>query len=60
MVSLRPGEQATADDLAAALEPLARFKRPRRFVFVDEVVRGPNGKADYKWAKAEAAKPSGI
>ena len=55
VVSLRPGEHATADELAAALEPLARFKRPRRFVIVDEVVRGPNGKADYKWAKAEAA-----
>ena len=58
VVALRPGETATADDLAAALEPLARFKRPRRYVFVDEVVRGPNGKADYKWAKAEAAKPA--
>jgi acyl-CoA synthetase (AMP-forming)/AMP-acid ligase II len=55
VVSLRPGETATAEDLRAALEPLARFKRPRRFVLVDEVVRGPNGKADYKWAKATAA-----
>jgi 3-oxocholest-4-en-26-oate---CoA ligase len=61
VVSLRPGETATAEDLRAALEPLARFKRPRRFVLVDEVVRGPNGKADYKWAKAKAAAapPSG-
>ncbi len=56
VVSLRPGVTATTDDLVAALEPLARFKRPRRFVVVDEVVRGPNGKADYKWAKSEAAK----
>jgi hypothetical protein len=24
-------------------------------VFVPEIVRGPNGKADYKWAKAQAA-----
>jgi acyl-CoA synthetase (AMP-forming)/AMP-acid ligase II len=55
VVSLRPGETATLEDLRAALEPLARFKRPRRFVLVDEVVRGPNGKADYKWAKATAA-----
>ena len=45
---------ATPDDLGAALESLARFKRPRRFVIVDEVVRGPNGKADYSWAKAAA------
>jgi fatty-acyl-CoA synthase len=55
VVSLRPGETATPDELSAALEPLARFKRPRRFVIVDEVVRGPNGKADYKWAKTKAA-----
>jgi acyl-CoA synthetase (AMP-forming)/AMP-acid ligase II len=54
VVALRPGEAATSDDISAALEPLARFKRPRRFVIVDEVVRGPNGKADYKWAKQTA------
>jgi hypothetical protein len=24
-------------------------------VFVPEIKRGPNGKADYKWAKAAAA-----
>jgi 3-oxocholest-4-en-26-oate---CoA ligase len=59
VVSLRPGTHATPDELGAALEALARFKRPRRFVIVDEVVRGPNGKADYKWAKAVAAEPAG-
>ncbi len=55
VVSLRPGEDASPEELTAALEPLARFKRPRRFVITDEVVRGPNGKADYKWAKQQAA-----
>jgi fatty-acyl-CoA synthase len=54
VVSLQPGTDATADELTAALEALARYKRPRRFVIVDDVVRGPNGKADYKWAKARA------
>ena len=54
VVSLRPGTGATPEDLGAAIESLARFKRPRRFVIVDEVVRGPNGKADYTWAKAAA------
>ncbi|NMO00956.1 AMP-binding protein [Gordonia sp. TBRC 11910] len=34
---------------------LARYKVPRTVVFVDEVKRTPAGKADYKWAKAEAA-----
>jgi acyl-CoA synthetase (AMP-forming)/AMP-acid ligase II len=57
VVSLRPDEFATSEELSAALEPLARFKRPRRFVIVDEIRRGPNGKADYKWAKAKAAAP---
>jgi fatty-acyl-CoA synthase len=56
VVSLRPGEQATPEELGAAMESIARFKRPRRFVIVDEVVRGPNGKADYTWAKAIAAR----
>jgi fatty-acyl-CoA synthase len=54
VVALRPGSTATADDLQGALEALARFKRPRRIVFVPQVRRGPNGKADYKWAKDAA------
>jgi 3-oxocholest-4-en-26-oate---CoA ligase len=53
VVALR--DDTTTDELAASLEALARYKRPRTFVVVDEVVRGPNGKADYKWAKARAS-----
>src|SRR5246127_454541 len=30
---------------------LARFKAPKQFVFVEEVRRLGNGKADYRWAK---------
>jgi fatty-acyl-CoA synthase len=56
VVSLRGGEEASSEDLAAALEALARYKRPRNFVIVPEVMRGPNGKADYKWAKQIAGK----
>jgi fatty-acyl-CoA synthase len=52
--SLRDGTDATPDEIGAALEGLARYKRPRRIVIVDTVVRGPNGKADYKWAKETA------
>ncbi len=51
VVALRAGAVATADELIGAMESVARFKRPRHFVFVPEVLRGPNGKADYKWAK---------
>jgi fatty-acyl-CoA synthase len=54
VVALRGGIDASADDLLGALEALARYKRPRRVVFVDEVTRGPNGKADYRWAKSIA------
>jgi 3-oxocholest-4-en-26-oate---CoA ligase len=51
VVALHAGAEATADELTGAMESMARFKRPRNFVFVPEVMRGPNGKADYKWAK---------
>ena len=55
VVACRKGTQLTASDLGPALESLARYKRPRHYVFVPEILRGPNGKADYKWAKARAA-----
>jgi fatty-acyl-CoA synthase len=58
VVSLRPGSEATPAEIEAALESLARYKRPRRFVVVPEVMRGPNGKADYKWAKERAGRDS--
>jgi fatty-acyl-CoA synthase len=51
VAELHTGATATADDVAGALESLARYKRPRSIVFVDRVERGPNGKADYGWAK---------
>jgi 3-oxocholest-4-en-26-oate---CoA ligase len=35
-------------------EHLAGYKVPKGIVFVDQVRRAPNGKADYKWAKATA------
>jgi fatty-acyl-CoA synthase len=56
VVALQPGAHATADELNGAMESVARFKRPRNFVFVPEVLRGPNGKADYAWAKEIAAR----
>jgi fatty-acyl-CoA synthase len=55
IVARRSGTSTTASDLTAALESLARYKRPRQFVFVPEIRRGPNGKADYKWAREQAA-----
>ena len=40
--------------LAEAAKHIARYKLPKAFVFVDEVVRSPAGKADYRWAKEQA------
>jgi 3-oxocholest-4-en-26-oate---CoA ligase len=34
---------------------LARYKLPRTVIVVPEIVRGPNGKADYRWAAEIAA-----
>jgi fatty-acyl-CoA synthase len=36
--------------IAEAGRHIARFKLPKQIVFVDEVVRSPSGKADYRWA----------
>ena len=41
--------------LTEAAKHVARFKLPKAFVFVDEIVRSPSGKADYRWAKQVAA-----
>ncbi len=62
----RRGDRARRGRRGASLEDiqehcradLARYKVPRTVVFVDEVKRTPAGKADYRWAKAEAAKES--
>ena len=35
-------------------EQLSGYKLPKQILFVDEVKRAPNGKANYKWAKEEA------
>ena len=33
---------------------LSGYKLPKEVIFVDEVERAPNGKANYKWAKEVA------
>jgi acyl-CoA synthetase (AMP-forming)/AMP-acid ligase II len=47
-----PDEQALLDEAA---RHVARYKLPKAFRFVDELVRSPAGKADYRWAKEQAA-----
>ncbi|MFF0058472.1 acyl-CoA synthetase [Streptomyces microflavus] len=38
---------------------LAGYKIPRALVITDRIQRSPSGKADYRWAKAVAAKAAG-
>jgi 3-oxocholest-4-en-26-oate---CoA ligase len=58
LVALRPGfeEPAVSVELlhAHCTSQLARFKAPKEYIFVDQVRRLGNGKADYRWAKSAA------
>jgi len=55
IVKARPGAVPDASDLAEhARGTIAGYKVPRAIVVVDEMVRSPSGKADYRWAKAVA------
>jgi 3-oxocholest-4-en-26-oate---CoA ligase len=56
VVRLADGASVSVEELLAeAAHHIARFKLPKRIVFVDEVHRSPSGKADYRWAKEVAA-----
>jgi fatty-acyl-CoA synthase len=55
VVEVVDGAEPSSDEIADSTRGhLAGFKRPRHVVVVEKVVRGPNGKADYAWAKALA------
>jgi fatty-acyl-CoA synthase len=43
--------------IAAAEQHIARYKLPKAIIRVDDIVRSPSGKADYRWAKAIVAAP---
>jgi len=59
VVRIRPGHTASdADLLAEAERHVARYKLPKQIVRIDEIVRSPSGKADYRWA-ADIALTSG-
>jgi acyl-CoA synthetase (AMP-forming)/AMP-acid ligase II len=56
VVRMRSGSPADEASLLAEAElHIARYKLPKAFVFVTDVVRSPSGKADYRWAKQIAA-----
>jgi fatty-acyl-CoA synthase len=55
VVRIRAGYAADeAALLHEAERHIARYKLPKAFVFVPEIVRSPSGKADYRWAKQMA------
>ena len=57
LASFQEGREIQEQDLIAfTREHLAGYKLPKQVLFVDEVMRAPNGKANYKWAKETAEK----
>ncbi len=57
VAALKPGSDtpSLAELRAHCAGQLADYKIPRAVTFVPEVVRSPNGKPDYGWAKRRAA-----
>ena len=49
-------EPSLADLRDFCRDRLAGYKVPRQLCLVDEVVRSPAGKADYRWARDTAAR----
>jgi acyl-CoA synthetase (AMP-forming)/AMP-acid ligase II len=61
VVAPRDDGDLTLEELRAhCRKELAGYKVPRELVIVKQIQRGPNGKADYRWAKEQAltAQPS--
>jgi acyl-CoA synthetase (AMP-forming)/AMP-acid ligase II len=57
VVALAAGAAVTDDELRdRARLYLAGYKVPKHIVFVDEVLRSPSGKADYRWGAEMAVK----
>jgi fatty-acyl-CoA synthase len=61
LVELRAGAKAEPEALRLLVrEQLAGYKTPKSVLLVDTIGRAPNGKADYKAAKARAKQALGI
>lgn len=56
ILSLAPGAEPDEFSLLKECEKhIARYKLPKSFVFVEKILRGPNGKPDYRWASKLAS-----
>ena len=61
VVQARAGERPSSEELVAfAAQHLARYKLPKTTVLVDEMVRSPSGKPDYRWARSQAMAARGL
>jgi acyl-CoA synthetase (AMP-forming)/AMP-acid ligase II len=61
VVQARAGEVPAEKELIEfCAHHLARYKLPKTVLYVDEMVRSPSGKADYRWARKLAFERLGI
>jgi fatty-acyl-CoA synthase len=61
LVELRDPADVVHDVLRThCTSQLARFKAPKEFIFVEQVHRLGNGKADYRWAKTQATEKASM
>ena len=57
LASINQGYEIKEKELIAhTREHLAGYKTPKQILFVPEIIRATNGKADYKWANEKAKK----
>jgi acyl-CoA synthetase (AMP-forming)/AMP-acid ligase II len=60
VVQAREGTTPQLDDIQDhCRNHIAGYKLPRDLVLVDQIVRSPAGKPDYRWAKATAIEALG-
>ena len=56
IVQLLPDHEVDAHELVDhAAKSVARYKLPKSVIFTEAIQRSPVGKADYRWARAQAA-----
>jgi len=61
VVAIHPGVEVADDEIIAHTRTqIAAYKAPKRILRVDDFLRSPNGKSDYKWAKSTAEELAGL
>ena len=61
VIQARPGTSPTLESVQEHCRAhVAGYKVPRQLTLVDQMVRSPAGKSDYRWAKQQAMTDAGI